>query len=71
MQNESLLTPEERRELKQIFLQLWAERGEGFNRATCEPEVADLWFEAVTNYLTVCENRLNVSNNAAKNSKNK
>ena len=66
MQNESLLTPHERIELKSIFLRLWDERGEGFNRYESGPEVADIWFEAVCNYLMVRENRLNKSNNDAK-----
>ena len=62
MQKESLLTVDERLELKSIFMELWLRK---------TAPMPDLWFEAVTTFLTVCENRLNVSNNAANNSKNK
>jgi len=62
------LTPEERRELKAIFMSLWHERGEGYNKATSTPESADVWFAAVCDFLTVRENRLKDSNDSSKDS---
>ncbi len=41
------LTPAGRRYLKAIYMQLWHDSGEGFNRATGLGEVCDVWFEAV------------------------
>lgn len=61
------LTAKERRELKEIWHALWLERGEGFNRATMEGEVADLWYEAVCTFLARRDNRFNDCNNTADN----
>lgn len=65
MQQRSALTAHERRELKEIWLALWHERGEGFNRAESAPEVADLWYEAVLTFLARRDNRLNNSDDSA------
>jgi len=70
MSREYQLTPDERRELKAIFMSLWHEHGEGFNRSSLEGEVADVWFAAVCTFLAVTEHRLNESNNGANNAKN-
>ena len=66
MSSKSQLTTTERRELKEIWMDLWSRKGEAFNRATNEPEVADLWYEAVLTYLAR-KNRFNDSNNTAEN----
>ena len=68
MPTEYQLTPDEIRELKAIFMQLWHEGGEGFNRSSSAPEVTTVWYAAVCTYLATCENRLNDSNKSAKNS---
>lgn len=45
------LTLEGRQYLKSLFKSAWEESGEGFNRATSAPEVADVWFKAVNRFL--------------------
>jgi hypothetical protein len=64
------LTLQERQELKGIFMSLWHEVGEGYNRDTMTAEVADLWYNAVCTYLRVTENRLKEGNNSAEDTKN-
>lgn len=44
------LTPAGRRCLKSLYMQIWLEGGEGFNRSTSCGEVADVWFEAVLRF---------------------
>jgi len=55
MQNESLstlkLSGEQRRLLKSLWMQRWQADGEGINRHTSAPEVADVWVSAVLDLL--------------------
>jgi hypothetical protein len=64
MWTELQLTVEERQELKNIWLALWHERGEGVNKQTSGPEVADLWYRAVIDFLARKE-RLKKTNDSA------
>ncbi len=51
-----MLTVDERLELKAIYMEIWLRK---------TAPVPDMWFEAVTTFLTITEHRLNVSNDAA------
>lgn len=48
---EQPLSYQDRARLKAIWLDLWARRGEGENDMSGQPEVADLWYEAVITLL--------------------
>jgi len=63
------LTQSERRELKDIFLQMWHETGEYTSKSSGVAEVTDLWFNAVSQFLVIREERLKSSEDASKDTK--